>query len=310
MVTIAEFAYLRAEPVISTIKMTSAQTPFAASTHQGLVRDHNEDCYEANPELGLWLVADGVGGHSHGEVASAVARDTIRESVAAGVDLVSAIKKAHKAVLAEIDKKDHTSNMGSTVVALQLRGDEYDIAWVGDSRAYLYDGAVRQLTRDHNPVSELLATGILTREEAATHPDRHVLTQSLGVSRSVDLEPGHITGTLASGQQIILCSDGLSDDVSTVTMTSHMKRTHTNRAQVDALLHAALDAGGRDNVTVVVVGTPPAAIPEQDGDSDRPDLQTTQEVPTIAAAASPTNYNGKILMLAAAMFALAVWWLF
>ncbi|MEH6611477.1 MAG: protein phosphatase 2C domain-containing protein [Halioglobus sp.] len=285
-------------------------TPYGASTHQGLVRDHNEDCFEANPELGLWLVADGVGGHSHGEVASAIARDTIRENVAAGADLVSAIKKAHRAVLDEIDKEDHGSNMGSTVVALLLNGEDYEISWVGDSRAYLYDGAVRQLTRDHNPVSELLAAGILTREEAATHPDRHVLTQSLGVSRSVDLNPGRISGKLGAGQQIILCSDGLSDEVSTVAMAGHMKKNHTTRAQVDILLNAALEGGGRDNVTVVVVGTPAATISAKDGQTDRPDLQTTQEVPTIGAATAPVNHNGKILLLAAAMLALAVWWLF
>jgi protein phosphatase len=251
-----------------------------------------------------------VGGHAHGEVASAIARDTIRDSVAAGADLISAIKKAHHAVLDEIDNKDHGSNMGSTVVALLLNGEDYEIAWVGDSRAYLYDGAVRQLTRDHNPVSELLATGILTREEAANHPDRHVLTQSLGVSRSVDLDPGKVTGKLAAGQQIILCSDGLSDEVSTVAMAGHMKKTHTTRAQVDILLNAALEAGGRDNVTVVVIGEPAMPITAKDNREDRPDLQTTQEIPIVGATAEPVNHNGKILLLAGAMLAAAIWWIF
>lgn len=283
-------------------------TQFAASTHQGLVRDHNEDCYDANPELGLWLVADGVGGHANGEVASDIVRQTIRENIAAGNNLIDAITHAHEAVLAEIKSRDTGSNMGSTVVALRLNGNDYEIAWVGDSRAYLYDGAVRQLSRDHNPVSELVAEGILTREQAAKHPDRHVLSQSLGVSDTVNLQPDCITGTLEPGQQIILCSDGLSDGVSTVAMASIMKHQHTNQAQVEALQNAALGAGGHDNITVVVVGSPEetTTVP---ADDSRPDLQTTQELPSISAAAEPVSHNGKIILLAGVMMALAIWWI-
>ena len=283
-------------------------TQFAASTHQGLVRDHNEDCYEASPELGLWLVADGVGGHSHGEVASGIVKDTLRENVAKGRSLVEAITLAHNAVLSEIESRRTGSNMGSTVVAMLLNGNDYEIAWVGDSRAYLYDGAVRQLSQDHNPVSELVAAGILTREQAAKHPDRHVLTQSMGVSANVDLKPGRITGTLKPGEQIILCSDGLSDGVSTVAMAGIMKNQRTNQAQVDALQSAALDAGGHDNVTIVVVGTP-FETEYVLAEDDRPDLQTTQELPSMGSSAEPVSYNGKIILLAGVMMAMAIWWI-
>ena len=106
----------------------------------------------------------------------------------------------------------------------------------------------------------------LTPEQAATHPDRHVLTQSMGVSESVELKPGRITGTLMAGQQIILCSDGLSDGVSTVKMSGIMKHQHTNQAQVDALQAAALGAGGHDNITIVVVGAPAETVMEEAGD--------------------------------------------
>jgi PPM family protein phosphatase len=283
-------------------------TQFAASTHQGLVRDHNEDCYDASPELGLWLVADGVGGHSHGEVASGIVKNTLRENVAAGRSLVESIILAHSAVLAEIESRSTGSNMGSTVVALLLRNNDYEIAWVGDSRAYIYDGAVRQLSQDHNPVSELVAAGILTREQAAKHPDRHVLTQSIGVSANVDLKPGRLTGTLKAGEQIILCSDGLSDGVSTVTMAGIMKNQRTNQAQVDALQHAALDAGGHDNVTIVVVGTP-FETEYVLAEDDRPDLLTTQELPAMGAAKEPVSYNGKIILIAGVMMAMALWWI-
>ena len=131
-----------------------------------------------------------------------------------------------------------------------------------------------------------------------------------GLPDGLDIDPvtGRITGTLMTGQQIILCSDGLSDGVSTVKMSGIMKHQHTNQAQVDALQAAALGAGGHDNITIVVVGAPAETVMEEAGD-DRPDLQTTQELPSIAAAASPVGHNGKIILLTGVMMALAIWWL-
>ncbi len=285
-------------------------TQFAASTHPGLKRNHNEDCYEANPDLGLWLVADGVGGHAHGEVASGIVRDTVRNGLKAGQSLTEAIGKSHAAVLAEIRSRDEASNMGSTVVALKLDGNDYEIAWVGDSRAYAFDGnKLRQLTRDHNPVSEMQLRGILTPEQAAIHPERHVLSQSLGVSDEVTAEPDSVSGSLKPGEQIILCSDGLSDELTDHGIAEIMGRETSPQTQVDALINGALNAGGSDNVTVVIVGAPPDKAPVAPLPQD---LETTQNIGHAVASdtTARVSHSGKIWLLLGAMVILAVWlWL-
>lgn len=282
-------------------------TQFAASTHPGLKRDHNEDCYEANPELGLWLVADGVGGHSHGEVASGIVRDRIRDGLAAGRSLLETVQDAHQGVLGEIAQRDSASNMGSTVVALRLQGDDYEIVWVGDSRGYAFDGTtLHQLTRDHNPVSELQRRGILTPEQAAVHPDRHVLTQSIGVSSEISAKPDRVTGTLKPGEQIILCSDGLSDELTDAGIAEIMSREATPQAQVDALINGALTAGGSDNVTIVIVGAPVGRAPQPVLPQD---LETTQNIGHAVASDTTerVSHAGKIWLLLAAMVVLAAW---
>ena len=228
-------------------------TAFFANTHTGLKRRQNEDCYLTEPALDLYLVADGVGGHADGEVASAIVRDTLQHHVSDGTDLIASIHHAHHALLEEISRRQQ-SNMGSTVVVALLKDNEYDIAWVGDSRAYSYNGELKQLTRDHNPVSEMLASGAITSEQAASHPQRNLLSQSLGVSESIVVTPGRLQGKLEPGQQLLLCSDGLNDELRDSSIARIMAREATPEAQVKALISAALDAGGRDNVTVIVLG--------------------------------------------------------
>jgi len=232
--------------------------PYAAKTHPGLRRPHNEDSYEADPELKLWLVADGIGGHSNGEVASRIVTDTVKTAVAEGISLDGALRRAHEAILEEIDQRDTPSNMGSTAVALSLDGENYRVAWVGDSRAYLWDGAVlTRLTRDHSKVGALLEEGLITESEAASHPGRHILIQSLGVTSDMPLLPEEVEGTLGPGQQILLCSDGLSDELSDEAIIAQLFRKNSTQTQVTGLVEAALAAGGSDNITVVLVGDPP-----------------------------------------------------
>ena len=251
---------------------------FAAGTHQGMKRDHNEDCFEANSAMNLWLVADGVGGHSYGEVASALVKTTIVKEVSRGEDLITAIHAAHKAVLDEIlERGDTRFNMGSTVVAMRLIDHTYDITWVGDSRAYLWDGkSLTRLSKDHSQVGALVDQGIVSIKDAATHPDRHVLTQSIGVSVDMCLNPGRARGTIEEGQQLLLCSDGLNDELSDEAIAVQMRGNNSPQEQVDALINAALASGGNDNVTVVVVGKPPAANDE--AQVHVPDLDVTQGV--------------------------------
>lgn len=278
--------------------------PFAARTHPGLRREKNEDNYEADAALGLWVVADGVGGHTNGEVASAIACATIREDVAKGLDLPSAIENAHQAVLTEISARDADNNMGTTVVALQLSGKDYKIAWVGDSRAYLYDGELRQLTRDHSAVNDLLERGAITPSQAATHPQRHALSRSLGVSSSNASSASLVTGKLGSGEQLLLCTDGLTDELSDQAIANEMRLNDEVNAQVDALVAAALAQGGRDNLTLVVLGRPPR---KNRGEKNKaPDLETTQNIAPRLEPAKSGQYKAGLMTLALFVLVCAV----
>ena len=285
-------------------------TKFAASSHPGRKRDHNEDYYKVDTDLGLWLVADGVGGHADGEVASRIIGDTVRQKVAEGVALVDGVLHAHDAVLQEIRRREG-GNMGSTVVALKLDGDAYEVTWVGDSRAYLYDGKLTQLTRDHNPVSELLLRGVITADQAATHPDRHVLSQSLGVSDSIKVSPGSVRGRLKPGQQIILCSDGLTDELDDTSIAARMRAEPTPKEQVNSLINGALHAGGRDNVTVIVIGSPPPSDANKVHASKRGRGGATQEMDAIAddnIAENASSHDTKFWLLLSVMGAVALLW--
>ncbi len=281
---------------------------FAADSHPGHKRSQNEDRYLTDEGLGLYLVADGVGGHADGEVAAEIVRNTLRDDVAEGNGLVEAIQHAHGQVLAEIDRR-HESNMGSTVVAALVSSTHYDIAWVGDSRAYVFDGALKQLSRDHNPVSEMLARGALTPEQAASHPERNVLSQSLGVSDAIAVAPGRVRGELSRGQQLLLCSDGLTDEVSDARIAEIMAATENPDEQVRALIQAALDGGGRDNVTVVIVG---AGGPQPSASSDEPDAvhTTLNNAPAVSAPTEEPapSHDGKVLWLLGLMVIVAGVW--
>ena len=264
---------------------------FAASTHPGLKRDQNEDCYEADQKLGLWLVADGVGGHSYGEVASAIVKATVAEACAQGETLVDALHSAHKAVLAEISQRDENLGMGSTVVACTVIDDNYHVSWVGDSRAYLWNGrSLEQLTRDHTHVYDLVDQGIISAAEAATHPERHVLTQSIGVFDDMALEPGSVRGRFEPGQQILLCSDGLTDELSDPAIARQLLRNSPTQNQVDSLIDAALAAGGRDNITVVLIGEA-VGLDQQDETPNQPDMETTQDIGEAVTSSQQSREN-------------------
>lgn len=282
-------------------------TLFSADSHPGHKRSRNEDCYEASPELGLFLVADGVGGHADGEVASAIVRDTLRNDRMAGENLVDAIHHSHQAVLDEIDKRED-SNMGSTVVAMQLSGHEYEIAWVGDSRAYLFDGKLRQITRDHNPVSEMVARGAITPEQASRHPERNVLSQSLGVSNAIRLAPGRIRGEFEPGQQFILCSDGLTDELSDEQISEIMREHGAPQEQVEGLISAALEAGGRDNVTVIVIGDKNRTTSCEKKALKENHSSLGDEIAVGAEPVVGKSSGGKVLLLLALLGGLAVLW--
>ena len=232
------------------------QTPmieFGHGTHTGLRRTRNEDTYYADASLGLFLVADGMGGHQHGEVASAIARDAVVAAVRDGRSLVEAVQLAGQSFLGRVQGRSDVLPMGTTVAALHLSDGAYQVAWVGDSRIYLWQKSLRQISHDHSLVQALVESGRLDPSRARQHPQRNVLTQALGVTAVEQLHIGMARGKIQQGMAFVLCSDGLTEGVDDPSIERIVSRTDLAAQEcVDHLLIKALDAGGEDNISVVL----------------------------------------------------------
>ena len=228
---------------------------FGHGTHVGLKRDHNEDTYGAEPALGLWLVADGMGGHEHGEVASALARDTVIEMVREGHNLAEAIEEADHRIINHSKSRGESLPMGTTVVAALVNASKFQVAWVGDSRIYRWNGDLEQLSNDHSYVQELVEQGAISAEQARTHPHRNVVTQALGVTEPDELRVETMEGALPQGEKLLLCSDGLTEEVSDEDIAAILSGDFDLQETVDHLIVRALDHGGSDNITVVLIGS-------------------------------------------------------
>ena len=228
---------------------------YGHGTHVGLRRDHNEDTYVADAQIGLWLVADGMGGHDSGEVASAIARDTVVSHYSEGSSLTDAICAAASAVAAKSEAKPAALSMGTTLVASAVKEPEYEVAWVGDSRVYHFGVAgLKQLTSDHSFVQELVKQGAITPEQARHHPQKNVVTQALGVTEPKSLRVDCVKGSLEMDEMLLLCSDGLTEEVDEPGITAILRRDDlSTQERVDHLILAALDHGGSDNVTVLLL---------------------------------------------------------
>lgn len=228
---------------------------------KGLNRDNNEDCYLACPEKGLWGVADGMGGHEAGEIASAIVKTTLESSVEGNTPLEDSILEAHQNVLQAVKDGKGAAGMGSTVVALQTQGHDYKVAWVGDSRAYLWSqetngGRLEQLTTDHSYVQMLLASGAIAEDEVANHPDKNVITQCIGSLDHQQISVDVINGEWQKQQRILLCSDGLTDEVDNQHIAQILCDSRSTKEAAQKLMQAALDNGGKDNITVQVIESP------------------------------------------------------
>ena len=147
--------------------------------------------------------------------------------------------------------------MGSTVVAAKLDGLRYEIAWVGDSRAYLWNGKLHQLTTDHSYVQLLLNAGLITESEIPRHPSRNVISQALGTGGAdkANIKVDLVSGELSENDTLLLCSDGLSGEVTDDRIATILAETTDAQTRVDRLIAAALEAGGKDNVTVIVINS-------------------------------------------------------
>ncbi len=223
---------------------------YAARTHPGRRGGQNEDSIGWHEASGLYFVADGLGGHASGDVASRVVKVTLLGN-ALNLPLRAAVKRAHEEVAqAAADNTAH-SNMGSTVVAVRIEDRHAEIAWVGDSRAYLFrSGSLRQLSRDHSYLEVLREQENLTETQLRGHPNRNLVTQTLGIGTP---EPASLTEPLRKGDLLLLCSDGLNDELEDAEIANILRTHRAPDAAADALIAAALAHGGRDNVSAVLV---------------------------------------------------------
>ena len=225
----------------------------AQSTHTGLVREHNEDCVKTVPELGLYIVADGLGGLDRGEVASGIAVESVAREVGSGASLKDAVMQADTDICDTALATPGGSNMGTTMVAMVIAGREYRIAWVGDSRAYRINNGIEQLSHDHSLVQEMLDRGLIDAAGAREHPQRNVITKVLGGIRDSGKEVDEISGTLTDGDIFLLCSDGLHGLVEDADIEQAVQSAGSASEATQALVDLALKAGGLDNISVIIV---------------------------------------------------------
>ena len=230
----------------------------ASASHAGHVRTLNEDAFCARPEQGIWCIADGMGGHEAGEVASAMVADAVA-GITAQADLQTTVNAIQAAVLRvniqlteELTLGLQNQVMGSTVVAVAIAGDECACLWAGDSRLYLYrDGCLYQMSRDHSVVEELIEQGVIEAEEAASHPQRHVITRAVGADPELELDM--ISFTLQAGDVLLLCSDGLYGELDPDHIMDILAQDHESAWKAHQLIDQVLAGQARDNVTVSVI---------------------------------------------------------
>ncbi|KIN70339.1 Ser/Thr protein phosphatase [Sulfitobacter noctilucae] len=231
-------------------------TRYSVQTHVGLKRKVNEDAVLALPELDIWLVSDGMGGHAAGDYASRLIAD-----MAAGIPpnlapadrmqaLRDTIQDAHRAIRDEAASRG-VDVMGATVVGLLLAEGHFAALWAGDSRLYRFrDGQIEMLTTDHSVVAALVETGQLSWDEAEHHPQSNAITRAVGVGDVLEIEK--IRGQIAPGDRFLLCSDGLSK-YATFDMLRRALSTQPIEVICDHLIQIALAGGGADNITAAVV---------------------------------------------------------
>lgn len=237
---------------------------FAGLTDVGLHRAANQDSYYLSPRGDLFVVADGMGGHVGGQEASRMAVTAIADYVQAQKEsdrptpdlLEKAILQANQVILSDQVQHPDRADMGTTVVLLMLREGQFWCAHVGDSRLYLWRaGQLTQVTQDHTWVAQALQDGNLTPDELQHHPWRHVLSQCVGREdlRSVATQPLK----LAAGDRLLLCSDGLSEELAAGSIAAHLQAAPTCEQAASALIEAAKAKGGHDNITAIALFVPP-----------------------------------------------------
>ena len=266
-----------------------------AATDVGRVRQSNEDRYLVRDDIALFAVADGVGGHQAGEVASQTSVETLEEAFDEPTTegLVAAVKEANQAVWHLAQSAREKRGMGTTLTAVALVEDDGEehlaIANVGDSRAYLFQqGELTQLTEDHSLVEELYRDGQITREEAEVHPQRSIITRALGMEPDIEVDSWQLLPY--RGDRILLCSDGLTNEVSHDRIESTMRRMRDPNEAAQDLVRQARANGGNDNITVVVID-----VVDDDDRAERSSAALAADAaPAVERPADPTPAPGPI----------------
>lgn len=246
-------------------KRHSTGLHFAGLSDKGLLRTSNQDDYYIDPDGRFFIVADGMGGHAGGQEASRLATQTIaaflddhwQESSGTPILLKLALEQANMAILQDQKRHPERADMGTTVVVVTFRDQDAQpwCAHVGDSRLYRLRGHhLDQITEDHTWIARAIREGDVVPSQSRSHPWRHVLSQCLGREdlsqidvRNLDAQPG---------DRLLLCSDGLTEELSDHLIASHMKSIRACEAAANALVSSAKQRGGRDNITVVVISMP------------------------------------------------------
>ena len=245
----------------------------AVASHPGLRREENEDAYSTRKDLGLYMVADGMGGHAAGEVASKLAVETIESFIndthdadvnttwpfpydttlsLDGNRIKAAFRLANRRLAAAMENDDHLRGMATTAAAVLLGKGSPVVAHVGDSRVYLWrEGLLHQVTQDHSWVSEQVRAGVLTETDARRHPWRNVVTRALAGGDDPQVEVSEIE--VKAGDRLLLCSDGLSGVVPPERLEEIVGRSTSLQETCQALIDAANEAGGPDNITVAML---------------------------------------------------------
>jgi len=240
-------------------------TEFAAESHPGNRYKHNEDSLGWAEPAGVWFVADGMGGHACGDIASRTVKQSILGALTDETDaksLTTLILDAHDAVVAEGVRRS-AENMGSTVVLVRLAGSIAQVGWCGDSRVYLWrDQELVRLTRDHSLLEQLLESGVVDPAEAFGHPQKHVLVQALGITNPTPV-PAELEVELTRDDMLLLCSDGLHDELRDEEIALLLRENAEPAAAVGALVKRVLEGPARDNVSVVCVRLDSLAEAEQ-----------------------------------------------
>jgi protein phosphatase len=234
----------------------------------GLTRSHNEDSLHLDDERGLYLVADGMGGHGHGEVASALAVAAIVEHVqevfeggsgserdripVVATAMSAAVRAAHRRVVSAVEDDQSLLGMGTTVVSLMMRDDVATVAYVGDSRVYLLrDGELHLVTDDHTWVNEQVKAGYLTLEQARTHPLKSVVTRAVGGDHEVEVDVVEVD--VKKNDLFLLCSDGLTSMLEDDEIRDRLVGADDLEKCCQALIDDANHHGGVDNITVILL---------------------------------------------------------